>query len=134
MFFIWVIVAGLLQVTVFTDLNLLVILTAFGGLKRGPLPGLLIGLSIGVFNSIFSVSPFGSSAILYGMIGFLSGFARSRIFYKETILMYIIFSFCALFLFYSAYFILTNNISIFVLPTILFSTLVSPVVFRIVER
>jgi len=134
MFFVWVVVAGLLQVTVLRDLNLLVVLAVFAGLKNGPLLGLLAGICIGAFSGVLSVSPFGLNLALYGLVGFLSGSAKEHIFYKESVLMQIIFSFCGLFLFYLAYFVLTNSMNVSILPTLLFSTIVSPAVFRVVEK
>lgn len=134
MFFVWVVVAGLLQVTVLRDLNLLVVLAVFAGLRKGSALGLLAGICIGVFSGIFSVLPFGLNLALYGLVGFLSGFAKEHIFYKENILMQIIFSFCGLFLFYLAYFVLTSSMNRAILPTLLFSAIVSPIVFRVVEK
>lgn len=134
MFFLWVLTAGLLQVTVLRDLNLLAVLAIFAGLRKGPVPGLLFGICIGMFNGILSVSPFGLGLFLYGAVGFLSGFIRARIFYKDNMLTQIVFSFCGLFLFYFAYFVLTDSIDRSILPTVLFSAVVSPVVFRVVGR
>lgn len=134
MFFVWVIIAGILQITILRDLNLLAVLAVHSGLRKGPLAGLLIGCAIGIFAGILSISPFGLNLILYSMLGFVSGIARLRIYYKENIFMEFMFSFCGVVLFYLVYFILTGTARSSILPAVLFSTAVSPILFRIVEK
>ncbi|MFC1667611.1 hypothetical protein ACFL0P_07145 [Candidatus Omnitrophota bacterium] len=134
MFFIWVILATLLQATVLNGLNLLVLLAVFSGLRKGPFVGLLVGVAIGVFACFFSASSFGLHLALYGMVGFVSGIARAHIYYKEDMFMQFVFCFCGLFLFYFMYFILTNTIQVSSISTVLFSAALSPVLFKIVEK
>jgi len=133
MFLVWVVLAGLLQVTVLYDLNLLVVLAVFAGLRKGPLLGLLIGSAIGAFAGIFSASALTLNLALYGLVGFASGLARARIYYKENIFMEIVFSFCGLTLFYILYFILTGRAPASVFYIAALSALVSPVLFRILD-
>ena len=134
MFFSWVIIIGLLQVTVLRELNLLVVLAVFSGLRKGPVLGLLIGGAIGIFVEILSSSAFGLNLVLYSMVGLLSGIAKSHMYYKENIFMEFVFSFFGLILFYFAYFVLTSTIQTSIFSTALFSAVVSPVLFRIVEK
>lgn len=134
MFFIWVVIMGLLQMTAFRDVNLLVVAAVFAGLRKGPLLGLLIGAAIGMFAEILSTSVFGFNTTLYGIVGLASGIAKSHIYYKENILMQIVFSFCGVLLFYFLYFILTETIHASIFFTAFFSAVVSPLVFRIVEK
>jgi len=132
-FFICVILAGLLQATVFTDLNLLLLLSVFAGFRKGPLAGLLIGGTIGIFGGILSVSPFALNLALYSIVGFLSGLASVHMYYKENIFVQAMFSFCGLLLFYLVYCALTATIRTAVVSTVLFSAAVSPLIFRILD-
>jgi hypothetical protein len=134
MFFIWVVIIGLLQMTALKDINLLVVLAVFSGLRKGPLAGLLIGAGIGMFLEILSSLPFGLNLMLYSIVGLTSGIAKSRIYYKENIFTEIVFSFCGLGLFYIAYFIFAKRVQASIFSTALFSALFSPILFRIVER
>lgn len=134
MFFVWVVIAGVLQVTVLRGLNLLAVLAVFSGLRKGPLAGLLIGGAIGIFAGILSASSFGLNLILYSTVGFISGIARLHIYYKANIFMEFMFSFCGVILFYLAYFILTGTAGSSIFSAVLFSAAVSPILFRIVEK
>jgi len=133
MFFIWVIIAGLLQATLLKGLNLLAVLAVFSGLRKGPLTGLLTGGGIGIFVGVLSASGFGLSVALYSMLGLVSGVVKSHIYYKENIFMEFMFSFSGIVLFYFAYFILTGRIEASIFSIALFSALISPLLFRIVE-
>lgn len=134
MFFILVVILGLLQITLLGDLNLLVVLAIFSGLRKGPVAGLLIGGAIGIFVEFISSSAFGLNLALYSMIGLLSGIVRAHIYYKENIFMEFMFSFCGVSLFYFLYFILANRVPESIFSTVLFSAALSPVLFRIAER
>ena len=134
MFFILAILAALLQITVLRDLNLLVVLAVFSGLRKGPLAGLLIGISIGSLAEVFSSSAFGLNLGLYSMVGFVSGLIRSGVYYRETILTEFIFSFFGVLLFYFAYFILTNVVCASLFHIALFSAMLAPIIFRIAGR
>jgi len=83
MFFFWIIIAGLLQATVLNGFNLLLALAVFAGLKKGMLGGLLIGVGIGIFVGILSGASFGIVLIFYSAIGFISGAARSHLYYAN---------------------------------------------------
>lgn len=133
MLFVLVIIAGLLQMTALNDVNLLVVLAIFAGLRKGPVLGALISCAIGIFVEVLSGSAFGLNIALYSMIGLASGFARERMSYKENIFMQFIFSFCGLGLFYFLYFILSGVIQPSFFTTILFSTAISPLVFKIAD-
>ncbi|MEE8317431.1 MAG: hypothetical protein V3S13_00810 [Candidatus Omnitrophota bacterium] len=134
MFFIWVILAGLMQITVLWELNLLVLFAVYSGLRKGPLGGLLIGGAIGIFAGIISSSIFTLNLALYSLVGFLSGLAKSHIYYKENIFTHFLFSLCGLVLFYLAYFILTGRIQASIFSAILFSAALSPILFKVIEK
>ena len=134
MFFVWVLLLSILQMTLLRGVNLLAVLAVFAGLRKGAGSGLVIGLAIGIVGGLLSSSSFGLNIVLYGMVGLLSGLAKSRIFYKEDIFMEVVFSFCGVILFYSMYFILTKISQASILSTALFSAALSPVLFRIVEK
>lgn len=134
MFFIWVVIIGLLQITVLRDVNLLVLLAVFSGLRNGPIGGLLRGAAIGLFVEFLASSICGLNLILYSLVGFLCGIAKSNIlYYRESIFMDFVFSFCAGALFYFTYFILTNRVQEHIFCSIFFSAIVSPFVFRLVK-
>ncbi|MBU1061192.1 MAG: hypothetical protein KJ957_06810 [Candidatus Omnitrophica bacterium] len=133
MFFIWLILAGLLQLTFVMDLNLFVLLAVFPGLRKGPFAGLLMGAVTGIFVGFISASHFAVNIALYSLVGFLSGAVRAHIYYKENIFMEFVFSFCGVIIFYSAYFILTNTVKSSIFSTALFSAALSPLIFKIVK-
>ena len=87
MFFIWIIIIGLLQITVLRDLNLLVVLAIFVGLRKGPIRGLLTGGMIGIFSGILSSSAFSLNLLLYSVIGLTSGIVKSGMYWKENVFM-----------------------------------------------
>ncbi len=133
MVFVWVTGAGLLQMTVLRDVNLLVVLAVLVGLKKGPVFGFLLGALIGLFVEILSGSAFGLNLALYSIVGLLSGIARSQMFYRESALMEFLFSFSGVLVFYIGYFVLTKRTPPSIFATILFSAAVSPIVFRFVK-
>lgn len=133
MFFIWVIIGGLIQSVSFWHINFLVLFTIFAGLRKGPVSGLLIGSLVGFFAEILSFSAFGLNIALYSLLGLLSGVVKSSIFYKESIFMDFIFSFFGILFFYSAYFIFTKTIHTSIFFTALFSAIVSPLLFRVID-
>lgn len=134
MFFAWVILIGFLQMTVLRDVNLLAVLAVFAGLRKGATMGLIMGASVGLFSGILSGAAFGLNVGLYGALGFLSGIVKAHIFYKEDILMEVVFSFCGVILFYALYFILTKTAQAPILSTALFSAALSPILFRVIKR
>ncbi|MFH1853873.1 MAG: hypothetical protein ABH815_01010 [Candidatus Omnitrophota bacterium] len=134
MIFLLAVIFALLQITVARDINLLIVLVVFAGLRKGALWGLLIGGAIGILASIFSSRLFLTNVVLYAMIGFITGIARSRMFYKENAFSEIMFCFFGSMLFYSVYFILTGVPQPFILYTAFFSAVFSPLIFRIAER
>ncbi len=134
MFLICVILIGLLQVTILRDLNLLVVLAVFSGLRSGPIAGLLIGGAIGIFSGIFSSSSFALNLVIFSIVGFASGIVKSYIYYKENIFMEFMFSFCGVFLFYFLFFIFTKSYPASIFAIALFSAVISPALFRIVEK
>ncbi len=124
----------LLQATVLRDFNLLVVLAVVAGVRRGPLYGLLSGALIGFFSGIFSSFDFFLLAFIYGVVGLIAGAVKSKILYKEDFFMRLILSFFGLILFYAMYFFLTDTIRYSVFYTILFSSVLSPFLFKVVER
>jgi len=134
MFFIYVIVLTLLQATVLKDLNLLVLLAVFAGLRKGPVGGLLIGGVIGMVFGFFSAAEFTLLLALYSIVGFTSGMVRAHIYYKENIFMEFMFSFGGVMLFYLGYFILRGILPESIFSIALFSAALSPILFRIVEK
>lgn len=134
MFLICMILAGLLQITVLKDLNLLIVLAVFLGLRKGPIAGLFAGAGIGMFASIISGTVFGLDMAIYGLVGFTSGIVKSFLYYKENVFMEFMFSFCGVFLFYFLYFIFTKRIPASIFAMALFSAIASPFIFRIVEK
>lgn len=134
MFFILALVAAFLQFTILRVVNFLVVLAVFSGIRKGPLAGLLMGSTIGVLAGIFSASSFMLNIILYAMVGFSAGVARSKMFYKETVFSEFMFSFAGTILFYGAFFILTDIPQPFIFYTGLLSAAFSPLIFRLAER
>jgi len=112
----------------------LVALVVFAGLKKGPFAGLLAGGAIGILSGMFSSAPFMFILALYMVTGFVTGLARSRMFYRETVFTECAFSFTGVIFFYAAFFILTGTPQPFIFYTAFFSAALSPLVFRIAER
>ena len=134
MFILYVILSGLLQCTMLRDLNLLVVLAVFAGLRKGPIGGLLISSAIGIYAGILSASSFASNIILFGLIGLASGVAKIHIYYKENIFVDFVFSFCGVLLFYFAYFVFADVNGTPIFTTALFSAAISPLLFRMIEK
>jgi len=116
------------------DLNLLVVLAVFAGLRKGPIGGLFISSAIGIYAGILSYSSLAYNVILFGLIGFASGTAKIHIYYKENIFVDFVFSFCAIFLFYFAYFVFFGATRAPIFTTALFSAAVSPLLFKMIEK
>ena len=133
MFFVWLIILGLAQATVFQEVNFLVVLAIFAGLKKGPVLGLVFGSLIGVFTEVLSSSAFGLNLILFSIIGFLSGVLKAHIYYKENIFTEFLFSFFGVLFFYLVCFIFTKAIRQEVFFIALFSAIISPVLFRVID-
>ena len=127
----WIIILALLQVTVLRDLNLLLVLVILAGLRRGPVPALLMGASIGILVSIFSSSSMGFNLAFYSASGLLAGLISLRVYYKRNLYTDFLFSYCGVMLFY---FILTGRFSPIIFSTAFCSAIFSPVLFRIIER
>ena len=134
MFAVYVILSGLLQCTMLRDLNLLVVMAVFAGLRKGPIGGLLIASAIGIYAGVLSASSFASNIILFGLIGFASGAARTHIYYKENIFIDFVFSFCGVLLFYFAYFVFVGVTGASIFTTALFSAAASPLLSRMIEK
>ena len=131
--FIWIIILGLLQSAASLNINFLALFAIFTGLKKGPLRGLCIGIFIGAFAEILSSQASGLNLMLYSGIGLLSGIIKQKIYYKEGLAMEFLFSFFGVLFFYLAYFAFTRTAQAGVLFTIIFSSLISPLLFRLIE-
>lgn len=133
MFLIWIIIIGLLQITILQDINLLVVIACLSGVKYGHVKGLLTGMMIGAFAEILSGSTFGYHLVLFSLVGLVSGLVRSSISYKESIFTKILFSFFAVILFYLGCFILTGVFFAPMFSIALLSAAVSPLIFKVVK-
>lgn len=135
-FFIWVVILGLIQSVVFFDLqiNFLVLLCVFAGMRGGPLAGLLTGASIGIFAEVLSSSDIGLGLALYSAAGLLSGVLKSQVYYKEGFLTEMLFSFFGVLFFYSGHFVFTKIIQPGAFFTAILSAIVAPALFRVVGR
>ncbi|MFA5388907.1 MAG: hypothetical protein WC312_04035 [Candidatus Omnitrophota bacterium] len=131
--FVWITVLGILQSAAQVNINFLAILVIFAGLKKGILWGALAGVFTGVFAEIFSSLPPGLNLALYAGLGLLSGIVKEKINYKEDLLTEFLFSFCGILLFYLGYFAFTRTVRADVFFTIIFSALISPLLFRMAE-
>ena len=134
MFFGWFILIVFLQLTVIKNLNLIVLLAVFAGIRKGELFGLLVGAMVGSVLGLFSSAPFILNLLVCSLVGFLSGLIKAHIYYKENVFMEFMFSLCGLVIFYSAHFILAGTIYTSAYSAILLSALVSPVLFRIIDQ
>ena len=134
MLFIWIIILGLLQSVASININFLALFAIFSGLKKGPVWGLFIGMFIGALAEILSSSVLGANLILYSGIGIAAGIVRRKIYYKEGAAMEFLFSFFGMLFFYLAYFAFTKTIQTDVFFTIIFSSVVSPLLFRLVDN
>ena len=83
MFFVWVVIAGLLQATVLKGLDLLLVMAVFAGLRKGMLGGLLVGAGIGMFAGILSGASFGLILMLYAMTGLMAGIVKTHVYYAR---------------------------------------------------
>lgn len=130
---IYVIILGFLQATSQININFLALFVIFAGLKKGPVWGLAAGIIIGGFAEILSPSSTGLSLMLYSAAGFLSGIISRKIYYKEGAGAEFLFSFFGILFFYLAYFAFTKTIQTGVFFTVIFSSLISPLLFRAIE-
>ena len=133
MLFVWIIISGLLQSAASLNINFLALFAIFAGLKKGPVWGLFIGVFIGGFAEILSSSPPGLNLMLYSGIGLLAGIIRQKIYYKEGAVMDFLFSFFGMLFFYLAYFAFTRAVQPGAFFTIIFSSIISPLLFRMIE-
>jgi len=133
MFFVWIIILGLLQSAASLNINFLVLFAVFAGLRKGPLWGLLIGIYIGVLAEILSSSVLGLNFMLYSGIGLLSGVVKQKMYYREGVVVEFLFSFFGILFFYLAYFMFTKTAQAEVLFTVFFSSLISPLLFRLID-
>lgn len=131
MLFIWIIILGLLQSAVLPDINFLALFAIFAGLKKGPVLGLLIGIFTGAFTEILSSSSSGLNLMLYSGIGLLSGIIKQKVYYKEGAAIEFLFSFFGMLFFYLVYFAFTKRVQEGALFTIIFSSLISPLLFKL---
>lgn len=134
MFFIWIFILGLVQAAVSLHINFLVLLAIFAGLRKGPLGGLFIGSLIGLFAEILSSTVFGLNIVIYSILGLLAGIIKARIYYKENVLLEFLFSFFGMLFFYLVYFVFTRTIQTGIFFTIIFSSLISPILFRLLDQ
>jgi len=132
MLFIWIIIFGFLQSAAQLDINFLALFAIFTGMKKGPVWGLFVGIFIGCFAEILSSSVFGLNLILYSGIGFLSGMIKQRVYYKQGIVMEFLFAFFGTLIFYLSYFAVTKTAQASAMFTIVFSSLISPLLFRMI--
>ncbi|MFH1478865.1 MAG: hypothetical protein ABIG92_03715 [Candidatus Omnitrophota bacterium] len=133
MFFIVMLIAAVLQFTILRYINVLIILAVFVGLREDMWKSLLYGMLIGLVADIFSITDFGLNMFLYGAISTICNFARKHIYYKENILMDMVFTFTGAALFYLLYFIFTRNLHVSIFCTALLSSVASPLIFRLCE-
>lgn len=133
MLFIWIIILGLLQSAGQLNINFLAIFAIFAGFKKGPILGLFIGMFIGAFAEILSSSVLGLNLILYSGIGLAAGIIKEKLYYKEGIVIEFLFSFFGILFFYLAHFTFTRSVQTSVFFTIIFSSLISPILFRLIE-
>ena len=133
MLFAWIIILGLLQSAAQLNINFLGLFAIFAGLKKGPIWGLCVGIFIGSLSEVLSSSAQGLNLMLYSGIGLLAGIIKQKIYYKEGAGQEIIFSFFGMLCFYIAYFAFTRKIQTDALFTIIFSSLISPLLFRLVD-
>ena len=133
MLFIWIIILGFLQSAASLNINFLALFAVFAGLRKGPLAGLFIGIFIGGLAEALSSSPPGLNLMLYSALGLLSGAIKQKLYYREDIAMEFLFSFFGMILFYAGYFAFTRTAQAGVLFTIIFSTLISPLLFMLID-
>ncbi|MFH1782668.1 MAG: rod shape-determining protein MreD [Candidatus Omnitrophota bacterium] len=134
MLFIFIFIFMLLNLTILKDINLLMILVVFTGLRKGLGFTVLIGALIGLLVDIFSITTFGLNIFLYSLIGFLVYVVKAHILYKEDVFMDIVFTFTSVCLFYFLYFIFTRSIQVSIFHMALFSSIISPFIFRACEK
>jgi hypothetical protein len=133
MLFIWIIISALLQSAAELNINFLALFAIFAGLRKGPMWGLCIGIFIGIAAEILSSSSPGLNLMLYSGIGLLAGIIKQKVYYKEGAGMEFLFSFFGMLLFYLVYFAFTKTIQTGVFFIIIFSSLISPLLFRMVD-
>jgi|GEM_PF-830554 len=131
--FIWIIILGFLQSTTQLNINFLGLFAIFAGLKKGPLWGLFIGIFIGGFTEILSSQVSGLNFMLYSGIGLAAGIIKQNIYYREGVAMEFLFSFFGMLFFYLAYFAFTRTVQTGVLFTIIFSSIISPLFFKLID-
>ena len=133
MLFIWIIILGLAQSAAPVNINFLGLLAIFAGLKKGPLWGLFRGIFIGVFSEILSSSSLGLNLGLYSGLGLAAGIIKQKVYYKEGVSMELVFSFFGMLCFYLAYFAFARAVQPGALFIVIFSSVISPLLFRIVD-
>lgn len=133
MLFTWIIILALVQSASGIDINFLVLAAIFAGVKKGSLRGLFIGIFIGILAEILSSTLFGLNLVLYSAVGLLSGIVKERFYYKKNIVTDFLFSFFGMLFFYSAYFFFTRTAQMGIFFTIIFSAIVAPLLFRVID-
>ncbi|MCX5687575.1 MAG: hypothetical protein NTV71_02890 [Candidatus Omnitrophica bacterium] len=131
--FIWIIILGFLQSATQLSINFLGLFAIFAGLKKGPLWGLFIGIFIGSFAEILSSQAPGLNLMLYSGVGLAAGIIKQKIYYREGVAMEFLFSFFGMLFFYLAYFAFTKTTQAGVLFTIIFSSIISPLFFKLID-
>ncbi|MDP2920848.1 MAG: hypothetical protein Q8O12_00570 [Candidatus Omnitrophota bacterium] len=134
MLFVWTVILGFLQSAATLNINFLFLLAIFAGLKKGPVWGVSVGMLAGVIAGIMPSSSPWLTLMLYSGSGLASGIIKHKVYYREGFLAEFIFSFFGMLTFYLAYFSLTKTFQPGVLFTVIFSALISPVFFRIMEQ
>ena len=148
--FLWIFVFFLLQNSLqfmFAGQSppLLLIGVLFYGLSEGPLFGLIIGLVAGFFVDIFGVGKLGMPIILFGSLGVLSGYAKSKIFH-DGLLTRILFPTVGTYLFSCSNFVITRFFfeeessppGVFLeavsIPALILTAVISPFIFSFLHR
>ncbi len=133
MLFVWIIILGLLQSVAQLNINFLGLFAILAGLKKGPIWGLCIGIFIGSLSEVLSSSNQGLNLTLYSGLGLGAGLIKQKLYYKESSGQKIVFSFFGMLCFYMAHFAFTRTINTDVLFAIILSSIIAPLLFRIIE-
>lgn len=133
MFIFWLIIFILIQVCGFNGINFLALLVILSAVRKGSLWGLILGGITGIGCGLFSNSVFGLNIAIYALLGLLCGLVREHFLDRKGFWDEILFSFCGLVVFYGVSYMFTNRFNIGVVFTVILTTVVSPVVFRVVK-
>ena len=122
--------------------NLLIILCVSTGLIRGRKSGLWTGFFTGLLADLFYGSVFGFYALVYMYVGYFSGYAHQS-FYDDDIRVPMVMTACMDFIFnmalYGLAFLLRGRLALgvylrrIILPEVLYTTLVTFIIYRILR-